>query len=159
MAANVKLLCALATNKGLFMLERAGSKLNRIHYSKEITTAVAANALGEAVFGTLSGTVLKMSKSKSVHEGTVTCLSTSEGKIYSCGEIDKTLKILSSDLEILKAVKLEDYCKSIDVQGERILTVLRCGKMVDRFQDNENVLINAHFAGELWGLAYNPVHG
>ena len=46
MAANAKLVCALATNKGLFMLERAGKKISRIHYSKDITTAVATNSLG-----------------------------------------------------------------------------------------------------------------
>jgi WD40 repeat protein len=85
MAANAKLTCALATNKGLFMLERAGSKLTRMHYSKEVTTAVAANALGEAIFGTLNGTVCKMSKRANVHDGAVTCLAAEAGKIYSSG--------------------------------------------------------------------------
>ena len=97
-------------------------------------------------------------KTFQIHQGSVQALTIINNQIYSSGN-DKKLNVFDANVTKLSSVDLPHYAKAIDVKNNVIVVGTRNGCIVEIVEGKQNVVMNGHSDGEVWGLAVCPNSG
>lgn len=93
-----------------------------------------------------------------IHQGSVQVINVINNQIYTSGN-DKKLNVWDANVKQIASYGLSHYAKAIDAQGNKIVAGTRDGCIVVIDSNKQDVVMNGHSDGEVWGLAVCPNSG